>query len=548
MRPVILALDDHPVGLGLVCGELTKRYGDDYDVVCRDSPHAGLRELEAWRAAGREVALVLAEQRLRETTGIDFLVAAHRLHPAAKRGVLVTYADRSNEEIVNAGALGRIDYYVPKPTDTPSEDFHRIVEEFLYGWTRAHRRESHGVTIIDDRWSARAHELRDVLDRNGIRTTFLTSDSQAGRRLLRQTERNEGGRPLVILEDGRLLEDPSNGELADALGARRRPEARSWDLAIIGAGPAGLAAAVYGASEGLATVVIEREALGGQAGTSSQIRNYVGFPTGISGGELAARAAEQAWQFGAQFAFTNEAASLDAYGNGQIVTLHDGWSFHARATVVATGVTYRRLEAPGIDAFSGAGVFYGGVASEALALRGQAVAVAGGANSAGQAVLHLAKYADIVTLIARRPLRETMSAYLLRSIEDTDNVQVLGGAEVAAAEGDGHLEAIVVRERGSWATRSIPVAALFVSIGAVPQTGWLPPDIARDEQGYILTGADAAAAAGRTWRLARPPLMLETSLPGVLAAGDVRAGSVKRVAAAVGEGAAAVRFCQQLLD
>ncbi|MGY1737603.1 NAD(P)/FAD-dependent oxidoreductase [Geodermatophilus sp. SYSU D00684] len=392
--------------------------------------------------------------------------------------------------------------------------------------------------MVGERWAARSHEIRDLLSRNSVAYGFLDVTSEEGRALLREVGRPAGRLPVVVLFDGRVLEDPSGLQIADALGVRTRPDARPYDVTVVGAGPAGLAAAVYGASEGLRTVVLETEAVGGQAGTSSLIRNYLGFPRGIPGADLAQRAYEQAWLLGAEFVYGPRAVGLEASGAGPVVSLSDGSTVTSRAVVLATGVTYRRLGVPSLDALVGAGVFYGAAAPEAQAMAGEEVYVVGGANSAGQAALHLARYARRVTLLVRgASLAATMSDYLIREIDAAANVTVRHGAEAVGGGGEGRLTHLVVRDRGGGDTETVPAAGLFVLIGAEPHTQWLPDAIHRDDAGYVLTGADrrGSPAGGGSHAF-------ETSVPGVFAVGDVRHGSVKRVASAVGEGAIAIRM------
>jgi thioredoxin reductase (NADPH) len=543
--PVLLAVDDDPVALGLLRQELAKRYGADYRVVCTGDAEAGLRALEQLRADGAQVALVLADQWMPAMTGVVFLARAHRLHPAARRGLLIDWGDGSTAEpIQQAATFDQIDDWIAKPTQPGDERFHQAVSGFLYEWARLHRPQFQAVRVVGDQWSARSHELRDLLSRNSIPFGFYPVDAEEGRRLLVAAGATAERLPVLVLFDGRVLADPSNAEVADALGVRTRPEALTYDVSVVGAGPAGLAAAVYGASEGLRTTVLEQEAIGGQAGSSSMIRNYLGFPRGVSGAELAQRAYEQAWMLRADFVYGPSAVGLRAAGPERVVDLGDGGQVASRAVVLATGVRYRRLEVPGLEALVGAGVFYGAAASEAQALRGQQVYVVGGANSAGQAAVHLARYASQVTILVRgSSLAATMSDYLVQEIRAAPNVTVRLGVEVVDGHGDGRLTSLTLRDRRSGATETVPAAALFVLIGAEPQTGWLPEAIQRDRWGFVVTGGDLLrdGAPPPGWPLGRPPMLFESSMPGVFAVGDVRHGSVKRVASAVGEGSAAVQ-------
>jgi thioredoxin reductase (NADPH) len=524
---------------------LRRRYGVEYQVICETSAMWGMKRLKDLKAAGAEVALILADQWMPDIEGAEFLARAGRLFPTAKRAVLVEWGDRTTQEpVLRAMSLGHIDYYVNKPERPGDEYFHKMVAEFLYDWAKAHRPVFAEIRVVGERWSARSHELRDVLSRNGILHEFHAAETEAGQQLLARLGKRSVKFPVAILYDGQVLEDPSNADLADAFGVNRPLGRRRFDLVIVGAGPAGLAAAVYGASEGLSTLIVEGEAIGGQAGTSSLIRNYLGFPWGVGGAELAKRATEQAWWFGAVFRFMRNVAALRSEGRELTLTLSDGTEVAGRAVVLATGASYRRLGVPSLEGLVGAGVFYGAAVTEAKAVTGQEVYVVGGANSAGQAALHLAEYASRVTLVVRgRSLSTSMSEYLIREIEAAQNIYVLFRTRVIDGGGEGRLEHLVLKDLESERTETVPAAALFVLIGAEPRTGWLPKEIVRDQQGYVVTGPDLLRD-GRPpwgWPLGRPPLPMETSMPGVFAAGDVRYGSVKRVASAVGAGANAVQ-------
>jgi thioredoxin reductase (NADPH) len=413
-----------------------------------------------------------------------------------------------------------------------------------------HRPRFEVFQVVGDQWAPRSHEIRDLLSRNSIPFGFYPVDSEEGRALLEGTGVTSEHLPVVMLFDRRVLVDPSNAELAQALGIKTRPEASTYDVAVVGAGPAGLAAAMYGASEGLATAVLEHEALGGQAGTSSMIRNYLGFPRGVCGAELAQRAYEQAWILGADFIYGPSAVGLGSVGPNRVVTLGDGGEATSRAVILATGVSWRRLGVAGLEALVGAGVFYGAATSEAVAMKDERVFVVGGGNSAGQAALHLASYAAKVTMLVRGPtLAESMSDYLVRELEATANVTVRYDTEAVDGQGDGRLTGLTLKDRTSGATETVPATALFILIGAEPHTGWLPGTVRRDRWGFLVTGndllADGRPPAG--WTLDRPPMLLETSLPGVFAAGDVRHGSTKRVAGAVGDGSVAIRLVHEYL-
>jgi thioredoxin reductase (NADPH) len=551
-QPVILVVDDDIASLAITEQELRKRYGRDYRVLARQSAAAALDELRRLKAGGHPVALILADQRMPEMPGADFLGEARLIDPVAKRVMLVSWGDRTSPQAILDGcAVGQIEFFITKPWHTaPDERFHRDIAGFLYEWARLQRPVYEAVRLVGERWERRSHELRDLLGRNGVAYGFYDAGSEEGASILRDAGVDEAPRlPVAVVFGGRILEDPSNREVAESLGVRSRPSADECDLLIVGAGPAGLAAAVYGSSEGLSTVVLEREALGGQAGQSTMIHNYLGFPAGISGDELTFRAYEQAWQFGAEFLFANEATELCSDHGMYTVKLADGASVRARAVILATGVTYRRLEVPRLEDFRGSGVFYGSVSSEARSLAGMEVFVAGGGNAAGQAALHLAKYARRVTLVTRgQALSDTMSRYLLGMLEGVEKIEVRNGTLIVDADGDSRLRRLTLEHRDSGERESAPADALFVMIGSDPHTEWLPEEVARDAHGFVLTGPDILGVELlRPWPPERLPLALETSLPGVFAAGDVRAESVKRVASAVGEGAVAVRLCQKYL-
>jgi thioredoxin reductase (NADPH) len=553
-RPVLLAVDDDSEALGKIERELRGRYGAHYSVVCEGSAAAGIERLREFEAAGEKVAVVLADQWMPETSGVEFLTRVREVYPTAKRALLVGWGDRAaSKPIVQAMSLGRIDYYVNKPWGTPDERFHRVMAEFLYDWAKDRLPKFEAVRVVGEQWSPRSHELRDLLARNGVLHTFHPSDSEEARELLTRLGHGTESLPVVILFDGQVLVDPSNGEIADACGVNPdldTGEPASFDLVILGAGPAGLAAAVYGASEGLDTLISEGQAIGGQAGSSSLIRNYLGFPQGIGGAELASRAAEQAWLFGGTFVFMYHATGIRRDDDGLLVSFSCGNEVRARAVIVATGASYRRLNVPNLEPLHGSGVFYGAAVSEARAMEGEKVYVVGAGNSAGQAAMHLSKYAAQVTLLVRgSSLAASMSRYLINEIEAASNIEVLTNTRVADGGGQGRLEYLVLEDALSGQEEIVPAAGLFVLIGAKPHTGWLPEGIERDDEGFIFTGRDLPRY-GRPrhgWHLGRLPLPLETSMPGVFAVGDARYGSVKRVASAVGEGSIAIQTVHEYL-
>jgi thioredoxin reductase (NADPH) len=557
-RPVLLAVDDDRDALARVDGELSRRYGDDYRVVSCSSADAALAELRAMRDSGEPVAVVLADQWIGDRTGSELLAHVPTFYPQAKRALLIEWGawgdPATADAVLKAMALGRIDYYAIKPWRVPDEQFHRLVSEFIYEWCRANSSQSREISVVAPQWSPRSHELRDILTRSGVPHAFAASGSPEARRLLDDVDgdaRVDSEAPVVMMRDGRVLVDPSNAELARAFGVRTDLErGRDFDLIVVGAGPAGLAAAVYATSEGLRSLVVERESIGGQAGSTSLIRNYLGFSRGVSGGDLAQRAYQQAWVFGSEFLMMREVADLRTDGGRHVVTVPEVGEVTAPAVVLATGVSYRRLQIPSLEKLAGAGVFYGASISEARALAGEHVHVVGGGNSAGQAALHLARFAREVTLLVRGPsLAKDMSRYLRDEIDAAENIRVRLNTEVVEGRGEGRLEQLVIRDSAVGESREVQAAALFILIGARPRTGWLPDSIERDERGYVLTGADLmrdADAAG-TWPLERPPFGFETSLPGVFAVGDVRRGSVKRVASAVGQGSVVIQQVHQLL-
>ena len=526
----------------------------DYQIVVCDRP----AELAPWmrdlRAAGLPVALVIGGVGAQDRDGIEVLAAVRAIDPTASRVAAVGWGDwDSVRSVFEALTVGTLDHWVYRPVQAPAEEFHRSITEFLREWNSQRGGGFEAVQVIGQRWSARSQELRDLFSRHQIPAGFYDATTWHARQMLRQLDLASAELPVVVLRfaPGRpALANPSNRQIADAFGVMTPiPSGEVFDVAVAGAGPAGLAAAVYASSEGLSTVVVEHEAVGGQAGTSSMIRNYPGFSQGISGARLAQETRRQAWAFGTTFVYMRQVKSLARNHGHYELGLSDGSVLAARTVIIATGATYRRLGIPGLEDLQGRGVFYGAAVSEAPAMRGRKVFVAGGGNSAGQAALHLAKWAKQVTILVRaQSLADSMSDYLIREINAAPNVNVCYHVQVADGTGTGHLESLVLEDTTSGARRSVPADALFVLIGAQPRTQWLGEAIARDQRGFILTGpALPAGSAGRRWHPARRPLPLETSLPGVFAAGDVRHGSVKRVASAVGEGAAAIPLVHRYL-
>ena len=544
-EPVLLVIDDDPRELATFERALRRRYGADYRVVAERSPKAALGLLERLADRGEDVALVAADLRLPGTDGVEFLEQASALHPGVVRTLLVAMDEHHTrlpfselEALQRATALGRIDFWMAKGWVTPEEWLYPQVQEALSAWTRTNRARHVIYRIVGERWEPRTHALRDTLTRNSVPFEFHPVGSQEGDTLVRDFGVDAEHLPALIRHDGSVLQDPTFAEVARSHGIHTQPSSDTYDLAILGAGPAGLGAAVNGASEGLSTLVMEPLAIGGQAGTSSMIRNYLGFPKGIGGGELARRAWEQAVLFGAEFAFTRPATGLATRGDRRVIVLSDGSGVSARAVIIASGADYRRIGVPSLERLVGAGVFYGAAGAEAPAMAGEEVYVVGGANSAGQAALHLGRFASRVTLLVRgESLAAGMSDYLIRQIEATPNVEVRLRTRVVGGRGEVHLEALSLEDVETSSREEVAAAALFVMIGAEPRTEWLRGVVARDDHGFILTGRDIPR---EVWTSNRPPLPFETSVPGAFAAGDVRYGSVKRVAGAVGEGSAAV--------
>jgi thioredoxin reductase (NADPH) len=551
-NPVLFLVDADKQARAVTDSALARRFGPDYRVVTADSARGGLETLESLAAASGDVALVAADLHLPGMDGVEFLERAQGLHPRAARVLLVAMDQHHTQlpfselgTLQRASALGRIDLWIAKGWANPEEWLYPQIQEALTAWTIANRPAHLVYRIVGEQWTPRSHELRDLLACNGVPFAFYAAGSESGQRLIEEFRIDVRQLPAVIRHDGSVLHDPSLVDVAAAHGIQTRPSPEVYDLAIVGAGPAGLAAAVYGASEGLRTVVFEPHAIGGQAGASSLIRNYLGFPRGVSGGGLAHRAWEQAVLFGAEFVFVQEVVSLSRRGDDHLVRLRDGSQAAAKAVIVAAGAAYRRLGIAALDRLIGAGVFYGAASVEAPAVAGEHVCVVGGANSAGQAALHLAKYAARVTLLVRREsLAATMSDYLITQLKATPKVDVRLRTRVADGHGEGRLEALTIEDLQTGQREKVPAAAVFIMIGAEPCTAWLHGTVELDSRGFVLTGRDIPLAY---WPLTRAPLPFETSMPGVFAAGDIRHGSVKRVAGAVGEGSVTVGSVHQYL-
>jgi len=544
-RPAIVVVDDEPTVLRAVRRDVQSRFSPAYRVYGAPSGAEAEDLLGELARRGEAVALVLADQRMPGMTGVELLDRARRLYPKAKRALLTAYAD--TDAAIAAINEAQIDYYLQKPWDPPEERLYPTLEELLDDWEADARLSDADARVVGHRFSPQSHEARDFLARNRVPYAWFDLDRDAeARRLLDLAGVPEDRLPVVFLRDGTVLEAPTPLELAGRFGLPTHAELDFYDLVIVGGGPAGLAAAVYGASEGLRTVLVEREAPGGQAGQSSRIENYLGFPNGLSGADLARRAHDQARRFGAELLTVQEVTGLEARGPQRVVTLAGGEELAGHSVLIATGVAYRRLDAPGVETLEGRGVYYGASLVEAEACKGQTVVVVGGANSAGQAAVYLSRQAGRVLVLVRgASLEKSMSHYLIEQIAAIDNIEVRTGTEVSAAEGNGRLEAL--RLAGPGGEEEVAAGAMFVFIGAAPYTDWVGERVGRDARGFVLAGPDVTASEAHRWPLERDPFLLETTLPGVFVAGDVRHRSVKRVASAVGEGSMSVQFIHQYL-
>lgn len=552
-KPILLSVDDDSDVLRAIERDLRSKYGADYRVIGSDSPEKALDILKQLKLRNDSVALLLADQRMPRMNGIEFLQEGMNIFPEAKRALLTAYADTN--AAISAINEASINYFFMKPWDPPAEHLYPQLDDMLDDWMASYRPAFEGIRVLGTRWSPRSYEMRDFLARNHVPYQWIDVELSAGdaetKRLLEVLSPEPANLPIVLFPDGTKLLESLPADVAQRVGLRTRAQTDFYDLAIIGGGPAGLAAAVYGASEGLKTVMIEREAPGGQAGMSSRIENYLGFPTGLSGGDLARRAVVQAQRFGVEILSPQEAVGIRTEASYRIIKLADGCEISCHALLVATGVQWRRLDAPGIDKLQGAGVYYGGGATEALACRGENVYVIGGANSAGQAALNFAKYAERVVILVRSDgLAATMSQYLIDQIQRTPNIQTWTHASVAEAHGDKRLEELSVLCSDTNKVERVPASSMFIFIGALPRTEWLAGLVERDDRGFVLTGPDLVRDGERPkgWALDRDPFLLETNIPGVFAVGDVRHGSVKRVASGVGEGSVAVQFIHQYLS
>jgi thioredoxin reductase (NADPH) len=552
-KPILLSVDDDTDVLRAIERDLRSQYGADYRVIGSESPERALDLLKQLKVRNDSVALLLADQRMPRMNGVEFLQEGMRIFPEAKRALLTAYADTS--AAISAINEANINYFFMKPWDPPAEHLYPQLDDLLDDWRASYRPAFEGIRVLGTRWSPKSYELRDFLARNHVPYQWIDVELSAAdpetKRLLDVLGPESANLPVVLFPDGTKLLEGVPADVAQKVGLRTRAQTDFYELAIIGGGPAGLAAAVYGASEGLHTVMVEREAPGGQAGMSSRIENYLGFPTGLSGGDLARRAVVQAQRFGVEILSPQEAVSVRTEGSYRIVKLADGSEISCHALMVATGVQWRRLEAKGVDGLQGAGVYYGGGATEALSCKGETVYVVGGANSAGQAAMNFSKYADRVVILVRgEGLASTMSQYLIDQIQQTPNIQIWTHASVVEVHGAKHLEEVSVLCSDTNKIERVPASSMFIFIGALPRTDWLAGIVERDDRGFILTGPDLIRNGERPkgWSLDRDPFLLETNVPGIFAVGDVRHGSVKRVASGVGEGSVAVQFIHQYLS
>jgi thioredoxin reductase (NADPH) len=547
-KPTILTVDDDRLVAAAITRDLTGQYGEHYRIVSTTSGAEALTVLAKIALRGEQVALIAADQRMPRMTGIQMLAQARDHAPGAKRLLLTAYAD--TEVAIQAINDIGLDYYLMKPWDPPEERLFPVFDDLLGDWRQANPDHTSDVRVVGHRWSDRSHDIKMFLTRNHVPYHWYDIERDAeAKRLSDLANATQEDLPLVLIPGGDTLESPSTLQVAGALGLHTTAQQPLYDVCIVGGGPAGLAAAVYAASEGLSTVIVEREAPGGQAGQSAAIENYLGFPKGLSGSDLAQRALAQVTRFGAELVLARDVAGFEARGPVRAVTFGDSGEIEARALIVATGVSYRRLAAAGLEELTGRGVYYGATASEASQCQGDEVYVVGAANSAGQAALNLSRFAKRVVLVVRTDsLVNTMSQYLIARLAAAPNIEVRYCTEVRSAAGDGHLETLALVERVTGAIEDVPASWLFIFIGGTPRTEWLGPDVVRDDNGFLVTGQDLMAfESGQRWPLARPPYALETSVPGVFAAGDVRLDSMKRVASAVGEGAMSVYLVHRYL-
>ncbi|MBW4595649.1 MAG: FAD-dependent oxidoreductase [Brasilonema angustatum HA4187-MV1] len=550
VNPILLTVDDDPGVLRVIERDLRQEYGNRFRVLRADSGAKALNVLQQLKLRNEMPALFLVDQRMPQMTGVQFLEKAMQIFPSAKRVLLTAYAD--TDAAVYAINTAKIDYYLLKPWEPPQELLYPVLNDLLDDWVSSYRPAFEGVRLIGSRWSPKSHQIKDFLARNHVPYQWLDMETEdEAHEWILYTQCNPAHLPLVIYPDGSYITQPTCVQIAEKVGLKTRAEMPFYDVVIVGAGPAGLAAAVYAASEGLRTVLIEKEAPGGQAGTSSRIENYLGFPNGLTGADLARRAVTQAKRFGVEILTPQEVSDIRLQDSYRIVKLADGTELSCHSLLIATGVSYRKLNVPDIDKLTGAGVYYGAATSEVLSCMNEDVYIVGAANSAGQAAVHISKYARNVTILVRGDsLTTSMSKYLIDQILATDNITVRFHSNIVQVHGETHLEAITIADATIGEKQTVPTKLLFIFIGAKPHTDWLTNVVERDEQGFILTGPNLMGneRCSKAWKLDRQPFLLESSVPGIFVAGDVRCGSVKRVASGVGEGAIAVQFIHQYLS
>ncbi|MEV7097323.1 FAD-dependent oxidoreductase [Amycolatopsis sp. NPDC051045] len=546
-QPILMTVDDDPAVSRSVARDLRRRYGKDYRVIRADSGQDALDALREIKLRGDAVAAILADYRMPQMDGIAFLEKAMDLFPHARRALLTAYAD--TDAAIQAINVVDVDHYLLKPWDPPEEKLYPVIDALVETWKAVGDKPVEEVKLLGHKYSSPSFHMRDFLARNAVPYRWYSVEEDEGKRLLQAAEATEADIPVIVTPDGTVLKQPTGSEIADAVGLSTRPAQEFYDLVVIGGGPAGLGAAVYGASEGLRTVLVEKKATGGQAGTSSRIENYLGFPDGVSGAQLTDRARRQAQKFGAEVLTARDVVGLEARGSSRVITFGDGSEIAAHSVILASGVNYRALEADGIEELSGRGVYYGSAATEAPECKGEHVYIVGGANSAGQAAVFFSRHASDVTILVRgSSLEASMSHYLIEQIAGIGNIHVRTHTTVKQVHGDGHLERLTLCENG--VTETVETGHLFIFIGAAPRTDWLGDAIHRDDHGFVRTGPDLLTAGQRPagWPLDRDPHYLESSIPGVFVAGDVRSQSVKRVASAVGEGAMAVTLVHRYLE
>jgi thioredoxin reductase (NADPH) len=548
-RPAIVTVDDDPDVSRAVARDLRRQYGERHRIVRAESAAAALDALRQMKLRGDLVAVILADYRMPQLNGIEFLEKAMDIYPGARRALLTAYADTG--AAIDAINVVDLDYYLLKPWDPPEEKLYPVIDALLESWLSSEHRPVPETKLIGHRWSARSSEVREFLARNQVPYRWYSTDEAEGARLLQAAKADGQTLPVVITPDGEALIEPSDAELAAKVGLATTPSSKFYDLIVIGGGPAGLGAALYGASEGLRTVLVERTATGGQAGQSSRIENYLGFPDGVSGAQLTDRARRQAAKFGAEILTTRQVTGVDVKGSARVVRFADGTKIAAHTVILSTGVTYRQLTAPGLADLTGRGVYYGSALTEATSCVDQDVFIVGGANSAGQAAVYLAKHAKSVTILVRGPsLTKSMSHYLIEQVESYPNISVRTCTEVVEAHGTDHLDGLTLRDANTGETEKVDAGYLFAFIGAAPLTDWLDGVLVRDDHGFVLAGPDLLVDGDFPpgWPLDRSPYHLESSVPGIFVAGDVRAESAKRVASAVGDGAMAVMLVHRYLE